>query len=170
MRYNRQVARSAIFDSSFWIHTVYLDLTKFLLQDFELVCTTAVEKELGDNNSASLRLKGLLSHGTIKRKDPKKETIKLYGDGERSAISLAIQEQMVLLIDDWRPYEAALEIGIKVVNSMVYIAHLYKQTNLSLSQVLEMLAKIARRGTIKPLWIESTLKTIMEIKSKKGGD
>lgn len=162
--------RLAVFDSSFWIHAIYLDLTKFILQDFELVCTTAVENEIGSNNPASLRLKGLLSHGTIKRKNPKREIINLYGKGERSAISLALQEQMILLIDDWRPYEAALEVGVKVVNTMVYIAHLYKETKLSFYEALEMLVKIARRGTVRQIWIESTLRTIMEIKSKKGSD
>jgi len=28
----------AIFDSSFWVHAVYLDLIDFLLADYELLC------------------------------------------------------------------------------------------------------------------------------------
>lgn len=156
----------ASFDSSFWIHAVYLDLTKFILQDFDLVCTEAVEKELGENSPASLKLKGLLNHATIERKNPKKDTISLYGAGERAAINLAFQEHIILLIDDWRPYEAALEVGVRVINSMAYVVHLYRKGTLSLSQVLEMLARIARRGTVRPAWIESALKTIIEIKSK----
>ena len=52
--------RAATFDSSFWVHAVYLDLVELLLADFELICTRAVEDELGRDNPTSRRLKALL--------------------------------------------------------------------------------------------------------------
>lgn len=42
--------RAATLDSSFWVHAVYLDLIEALLSDFELICTKAVEEELGRDN------------------------------------------------------------------------------------------------------------------------
>ena len=53
--------RAATFDSSFWVHAVYLDLIEFLLSDFELICTKAMEDELGSGNPTSRRLKALLA-------------------------------------------------------------------------------------------------------------
>ena len=33
--------RGAIFDSSFWVHAVYLDIVDFLLEDYSLLCPRA---------------------------------------------------------------------------------------------------------------------------------
>src|SRR4030067_3495685 len=99
--------RGATFDSSFWVHAVYLDLVEFLIADFELVCTKAVENELGRDNPTSRQLKALLADKSIKRAAPRSEKIKLYGDGERARINIALERKFLLLIDDWRPYEAA---------------------------------------------------------------
>jgi predicted nucleic acid-binding protein len=118
--------RRATFDSSFWVHAVYPDLVDFLLSDFKLVCTKAVEKELGRDNPTSLRLKALLADRSIKRAAPKSAKIKLYGDGERAAINLALERKLLLLIDDWRPYEAAQAAGVEVVNSLAYLVGLYE--------------------------------------------
>src|SRR4029453_2096416 len=106
--------RAATFDSSFWVHAVYLELVEFLLSDFELICTKAVENELGRDNPTSRRLKALLADKSIKRAAPRSAKIKLYGDGERAAINLALEQKFLLLIDDWRPYEAAPATGIEV--------------------------------------------------------
>ena len=77
--------RAATFDSSFWVHAVYMDPVEFLLSDFELICTKAVENELGRDNPTSHRLKVLLTNKRIKRPAPRSEKIKLYGDGEKAA-------------------------------------------------------------------------------------
>ena len=161
--------RRATFDSSFWVHAVYLNLVDFLLVDYELVCTQAVEKELGRENPTSLRLKALLANKSIQRATPRSEKIKLYGDGERAAINLALERNLLLLIDDWRPYEAAQAAGVEVVNSLAYLVQLYQRDRLTLEKVLGVMGKIARRGTLRPEWIQTALKVIAEIR-RKGRD
>ncbi len=161
--------RGATFDSSFWVHTVYLDLVDFLLSDFELVCTKAVEKELGRDNPTSLRLKSLLAERDIKQAAPKSEKIRLYGDGERAAINLALERKLLLLIDDWRPYEAAQASEVEVVNSLAYLVGLYEQKRITAERVLNALARITRRGTLTPEWIHSAVKIVSEIR-RKGED
>jgi predicted nucleic acid-binding protein len=126
--------RAATFDSSFWVHAVYLEVVEFLLSDFELFCTKAVENELGRDNATSRRLKELLTERTVRRAAPRSERIKLYGDGERSAINLALERQLLLLIDDWRPYEAAQASGVDVVNSIAYLVGLYEQRRITLER------------------------------------
>jgi predicted nucleic acid-binding protein len=156
----------ATFDSSFWVHAVYLDLIDFLLSDFELVCTKAVEKELGRDNPTSRRLQVLVADGSIKQGAPKSATIKLYGDGERAAINLALERKLLLLIDDWRPYEAAQAAGVEVVNSLAYLVGLYEQKRITAERVLHALVKITRRGTLRPEWIQSAVRIVSEIRRK----
>ena len=160
--------RGATFDSSFWVHAVYLDLVEFLLSDFELISTKAVEKELGRDNPTSLRLKALLAERNIKQAAPRSEKIKLYGDGERAAINLALERKLLLLIDDWRPYEAAQAAGVEVVNSLAYLVGLYEQRRLTLERVLNALVRITRRGTLRPEWIQSAVRIVSEIRRKGG--
>ncbi len=158
--------RAATFDSSFWVHAVFLDLIEFLLLDFELICTKAVEDELGRDNPTSRRLKELLSDKSIQRAAPRSEKIKLYGDGERAAINLALERKFLLLIDDWRPYEAAQAAGVEVVNSLAYLVGLYEQKRITLERALHALAKTTRRGTLRPEWIQSAVRVIAEIRRK----
>ncbi len=158
--------RAATFDSSFWVHAVYLDLVEFLFADFDLICTKAVENELGGDNPTSRQLKQLLAEKSIKRAAPRLEKIKLYGDGERAAINLALERGWLLLIDDWRPYEAAQAVGVEVVNSLAYLIGVYEQKRISLERVLQALTKMTRRGTLRPEWIQSGLRVVAEIRRK----
>jgi predicted nucleic acid-binding protein len=158
--------RAATFDSSFWVHAVYVDIVEFLLSDFELICTKAVENELGRDNPTSRRLEALLTDKTIKRAAPRSEKIKLYGDGERAAINLALERRLLLLIDDWRPHEAAQAAGVEVINSVAYLVGLYEQKRITLERALQTLARMARRGTLRPEWIHSALRVVAEIRRK----
>ena len=161
--------RGAVFDSSFWVHIVYLDLVDFLLADYELLCPRAVAKELGRENPTSLRLKTLLTAKTIQLATPRMKQITLYGDGERAAINLALERKLLLLIDDWRPYEAARAAGVEVANIPAYVVQLYNQDRLSLEKVLDHFARLARRGTLRPEWLQAALALVAELR-KKGQD
>lgn len=158
--------RKATFDSSFWVHATYLDLVEFLLYDYELFCSSAVETELGRDNPTSLKLKSLLADARIKRDEAKSEKIRLYGDGERAAINLALEKNLLLFIDDWRPYQAAWECEVEVVNSMLYLVRLYDESRIAESRALEAIAKMSRRGTMKREWLLEALKVIASIRNK----
>ncbi|MBI2347882.1 MAG: hypothetical protein HYV05_04415 [Deltaproteobacteria bacterium] len=72
----------------------------------------------------------------------------------------------MLLIDDWRPYEAAQAAGIEVVNSLAYLVGLYEQKRPMPERVLNALAAITRRGTLRPEWIQSAVRIVAEIRRK----
>jgi len=158
--------KGAIFDSSFWVHAVYLDLVDFLLADYELLCPRAVAKELGRDNPTSLRLKALLTAKTIQLVTPKVEKIKLYGEGERAAINLALERKFLLLIDDWRPYEAARAAGVDVANTPAYLVQLFGQDRIPLERVLGDFGRLVRRGTLRPEWLHAALKLVSEMRKK----
>ena len=158
--------RGAVFDSSFWVHTVFLDVVDLLLSDYALLCPRAVATELGRDNPTSLRLKNLLRAKTIHLATPKTEKLLLYGDGERAAINLALERKLLLFIDDWRPYEAARAVGVEVANTPAYLVQLYHQDRLSMERVLGDFAKLARRGTLKPEWLQAALNMVSELHKK----
>jgi predicted nucleic acid-binding protein len=158
--------RAATFDSSFWVHAVYLDLIEFLLSDFELMCAKAVESELGRDNPTSRRLKELLTDKSIKRAVARSEKINLYGDGERAAINLALERKLLLLIDDWRPYEAAQAAGLEVVNSIAYLVGLYEQSRITSDRAMQGLVRMTRRGTLRPEWIHVAARLVAQIRRK----
>jgi len=158
----------ATFDSSFWVHAVSLHLVEHLLEDYALVCPTAVETELGQDNLSAVRLKTLCAAGRIERATPQSEPIPLYGLGERAAINLALERKLLLLIDDWRPYEAARAAGLPTVNTVVYLTHLCARGRLGVNQVLEALGALARRGTIKPEWITLGITLVAELRRQRG--
>ena len=92
--------------------------------------------------------------------------IKLYGDGERAAINLALERDIPLLIDDWKPFEAARAAGVEVVNSLSYLVQLYRQERLPLEKVMDGLGRMVKRGTIKREWINFALEVTAEIRKK----
>jgi predicted nucleic acid-binding protein len=157
----------ATFDTSFWVHIVYLDRVDLLLADYDLICTEAVARELGRDNPTSHRLQALRTAGTIQSATPHIEQVTLYGEGERAAINLALERQLPLLIDDWRPYEAARVAGVSVVNTLAYLVQLYSQGRLTVNQVLSDLGRLARRGTLRPEWLQSTLEIVAEIRQRE---
>ncbi len=159
--------REAVFDSSFWVHAVYLDLVDFLFADYSLLCPRAVAKELGRENPTSLQLKGYVSAKTIQLATPRMTKVALYGDGERAAINLALERQLVLLIDDWRPYEAARAAGVNVVNTPAYLVQLYNQERIPLERILEDFARLTRRGTLRPEWLHVALSLVAELRRKE---
>ncbi len=159
--------QEATFDSSFWVHAVYLDLVDFLRADYVLICTTAVARELGRDNPTSLRLKALLAEHTIHTAQPRSETITLYGDGERAAINLALESHLLLLIDDWRPYEAARAAGVAAVHSLAYLVQRYTQRRVTVEKVVRDLGRLARRGTVRSAWLQSALVIVSEIHTQR---
>ena len=166
------VKRQATFDSSFWVHAVYLDLVDFLLDDYILLCPTAVERELGGGNPAAAELRALHAQGIIQWAKQRRDQVKLYGIGERAAINLALERGLLLLIDDWRPYEAAAALGIETVNTVAYLVHLLTRDRLSADRVLGALVKLMKRQTIRAEWTSAGLKLIAEIRQqqrKQGG-
>jgi len=159
--------KGAVFDSSFWVHAIYLDIIDFLLADYTLLCPRAVAKELGRENPTSQRLQAYVNTKTIELATPKTAKIALYGDGERAAINLALERQSLLLIDDWRPYEAARAAGVEVVNTPAYLVQLYKHGRISLERILADFARLTRRGTLKSEWLHAAFTLVAELRKKE---
>jgi len=122
---------------------------------------------LGRDNPTSLRLKALRTDNTIQSATPRTEQITLYGNGERAAINLALERHLLLLIDDWKPYEAARAAGVEVINTLAYLVQLYAQNRVTEEKVLSDIARLARCGTLKPGWLQAALTLVAEIHKQR---
>jgi hypothetical protein len=77
------------------------------------------------------------------------------------------RHSLTLLIDDWRPYEAARIAGVEVVNTLAYLVQLYARERMTVGHVLSNMGRLARRGTVRPEWIQSALKIVVEMRSRE---
>jgi len=87
-----------------------------------------------------------------------------FGPGEREAISLAAQHrEWTLLLDDLRPFRAAVEMGLVPVSTPAYAASLYERRVLDEVGVLTVLAQLAARGTVSPQLLALALTQVATI-------
>jgi predicted nucleic acid-binding protein len=163
-RYSDTVPTVATFDSSFWVHVSYMGLVEELLEDYHLLCTPEVAREFARQNPTGLRLRGLIEEGRIQRAETALQTVKLYGNGERAAINLALDRKVLLCIDDWKPSEAAKEAGVETINSPAFLIKLYREERISIERTLSELARMARRNTVRSEWIHGALRMAAQIK------
>ena len=72
-----------------------------------------------------------------------------------------------MLINDWQPYEAARAARVEVVHSLAYLVQLYTQRRVTLEKVVRDLGRLARRGTVRPAWLQSALVIVFEIHTQR---
>src|SRR5688500_6497294 len=66
--------------------------------------------------------------GELAEAAPERERVRECGAGERAAIDLALERpEWVLLLDDQRPFRAAVERGLRVICSPVLVVALYEE-------------------------------------------
>jgi hypothetical protein len=120
------VKQNATLDSSFWINAAAGGLLDYLLEDFALYIVPAVERELPETYPSGARLHRLLTEGRVTLAAPEVIALEQFGPGEREAISLAAQHrEWTLLLDDLRPFRAAVEMGLTPISTPAYAASLY---------------------------------------------
>ena len=94
--------------------------------------------------------------------------ITLSGDGERAAINLALERRWLLLIDDWRPAEAARAAGLTALSSVLYVVRLFDEGRRTTEEVLDAFAFMVRRNSIRSEYLLSALNMVAEIRRRKG--
>jgi hypothetical protein len=155
------VKQNATLDSSFWINAAAGGLLDYFLEDFALYIVPAVERELPETYPSGARLHRLLTEGRVTLAAPEVIALEQFGPGEREAISLAAQHrEWTLLLDDLRPFRAAVEMGLTPISTPAYAASLYGRRVLDEAGVLTALARLAARGTVSPQLIALALAQI----------
>ena len=163
-RQNTSVKQNATLDSSFWINAVAGGLLDSLLQDFALAIAPAVEQELPETYPSGARLHQLIEESQVVVIKPTVSIFARFGPGEREAINLALEHRdWTLLLDDLRPFRAAVELGLSPVSTPAYAAVLYERHLLDEVAVLTVLARLAARGTVSPQLLALALTQVVTI-------
>lgn len=163
----RKLKTQATFDASFWVHAVALDLVASLCVDYRLAVTEDVVSEVGSTSRTGQCLERLLASRQLARKEPSTQRVALFGIGERAAINLALEENCLLLIDDWRPAEAARALGISTLTSILYLVQLYSRGRRKDAEVLRGFAMLARRNSIRPEYLLAALRLVAEVRRRR---
>ena len=142
--------RCAALDTSFYVHCFFADLIPYLFDDYEVYASEGVIAEatpaLPDLPSVVLpnvKMFRLLQQlGAIKRQQPTHIPSLPYGQGEREAIGLALEQQCVLLIDDYEPLQHARTLGITTVTTADFVASLNQKGIITRGMALSWLGRL----------------------------
>jgi len=109
-------------DTSFWAATALAEAHGYLLKMFEVHCPQAVVAEIENERPPTLRADAALFqqlrlHHVISVTDPKAVTVKVFGRGEASVLSLAVEKHWTALINEFRAGEHGRTVlGLTVMN------------------------------------------------------
>jgi hypothetical protein len=79
------------------------------------------------------------------------ELVAGLGPGERAAINLAVEHpDWILLLDDPKPYQEAVQRGLRVLCSPVLVAALFSEGALDIGRAMLILARLAALQTVSP--------------------
>jgi hypothetical protein len=145
------VSRDATFDTSFWVNAFRAGLLPFVRDRFVLHVTPAVANEPPESNPPGREFRRLLHAGALREVQALAMVVPEFGPGEREAMSVAIEHpEWTLLLDDYRPYRASIERGIRVVCSPLLAVTLYDEDVLSEVQFESILDRLEAIRTVSP--------------------
>jgi len=121
----------AVLDTSFWVAAYRAEVAANCLDLFRIIVPQAVESEIRAVQASAPRREypyaTLFRHLRAKMMDPPvggPEALPVYGAGEAEAIALARHLRAVILVDERRAAEYALNLGVDVVTVPALIVSL----------------------------------------------
>lgn len=162
--------QSATLDTSFWINAHRSGLAPYVLDRFRLTAASEVAEELVPAFESGREFWRLRREGVVTLQEASSAGVREFGRGERGAMNLALEHpDWLLLIDDRRPLEAAVQLGLRVLCTPVLAVQLYGQGALSGDSTLRILATLAAMGTVSPTLLSGSLAQLGQIWRRRGG-
>jgi predicted nucleic acid-binding protein len=163
------VKQNASFDSSFWINADRAGLLSHVLHRYELRYAPAVAAELREEFPSGQHFWRLVREGVLTESAAGASHVQGFGPGERAAMDLAIENPgWVLLMDDQRPFQEAVRLGIDVLCTPVLVVGLFTEGALSAKQALLGLARLAALQTLSPHLLAAALAQLGRSMSERG--
>ncbi len=163
------VKQNATFDSSFWINAHRSGLLPNILARFDLRCPGTVARELRPTFPSGQAFWDLASQGAITEVDARESHVKEFGPGERAAIDIAYENRdWILLLDDQRPFQEAVRLGLRVLCTPVLAVSLFDEGSLTAYEVLCILGRLAASQTVSPHLLAAALAQLGRSRQFKG--
>lgn len=100
----------------------------------------------------------LVDQGALTETNARESHIKEFGLGERAAIDLAWENrEWILLLDDHRPFQAVVRLGLKVLCTPVLAVGFLDEGRLTAHDALFVLGRLAASQTVSPHLIAAAL-------------
>lgn len=142
----------ATFDTSFWINAHRVGLVPHVLRSFTLRYTAAVAGELRDRYPPGQEFWRLVNAGALEEVVPAAMRIREFGDGERAAISAIMEHPTwTLLMDDYRPYQMAVRMGMRVLCTPAVVINLFNERELNAIEARAVLEHLTRLKRLAPV-------------------
>lgn len=151
--------RKVVLETSFWTVGYYAQINQYLFDYFNIHITKDVKQEILQPGLQfpsvvypyAKLFQLLLKNNQFAINTPK-DKIKIFGKGDSTSISLAMELQSGLLINDNKPYQYAKNLGVPVVSVPGFILFLHKNkiiTKRAVLKKLEIIKPITAPGLIK---------------------
>lgn len=157
-----------VIDSSFWINITFLRLEEYLIKYFKIYFVSKVESEILNENKFKIYdsldmeiYRSFKERNLFFVKDPQNVPKRLLdslesNSGELYTVSLALEENATVFIDDGRPYNFCLKEKLFPVNSIDFVYFLYLKKDLNKSDSILIIDRL--KGRIKSEYIEKSKK------------
>lgn len=139
-----------------------LDILRKLFK--KLIIPEAVRNEvIIENKIDSLPIEKAIKDRWIKIENPQKENNLSLGDGENSAISLAIEKRGQLIIDDARAIKIARSLNIPIIRTTTAVLMAFQNKILTKKQALEIIKELVENGYyISPKYYSELIENLIE--------
>ncbi|MGH2459079.1 MAG: hypothetical protein ACRDIY_09460 [Chloroflexota bacterium] len=162
--------QSATLDSSFWINAHRSGLVSHLLDAYELFYEPTVAAERDKAFPSGREFWRLARQGFLTARPAITHRVREFGVGERAAMSLALDHPgWLLFLDDYRPYQAAVRLGIRVVCTPVLVVSFFVDGRLDTREALFALARLAALQTVSPHLLAAALAQVARTTQPREG-
>lgn len=157
-RYTWKVKQNATLDSSFWINAHRAGILSYLLDRYSLAYEPAVAAEMDEGFPSGREFWRLARQGSLTEVRGVLARVQEYGAGERAAMNLVLEHpDWLLLLDDQRPFQLAMQLGLKVVCTPTLVISLLAEGVVSAEEALFALARLAALQTVSPHLLAAAL-------------
>lgn len=142
-----------------------------LVDRYELFYEPTVAAELDEAFPSGREFWRLARQGLLTSRRATTHRVQEFGVGEQAAMDLALEHpEWLLFLDDYRPYQAAVRLGIKVVCTPVLVVSLFVDGLLDGREALFALARLAALQTVSPHLLAAALAQVARtMQAREGG-
>jgi hypothetical protein len=149
---------NASLDTSFWNIAAQIGVVPYLFDYFHMHYCPAVEREIVTTDPdetpliypQAILFRLMKESGRLHLAEPG-QSLKLFGAGEAYAISLAQERSWVLLLNDYRPMQFALALGLQCITVPDFCLILYSDGKITAQAVKGYINRLRSTTSLKLL-------------------
>ena len=164
----------ASLDTSFWDIAAQIGVAPYLFDYFRIYYCKAVEQEIitTDPDESPLIYPQAILFRLMKESErlhlaEPSQSLKLFGAGEACAITLAQEKSWVLLLNDYRPLQFALSLGLSCVTVPGFCLILYSDGKITMQAVNGYINRLRATTSLK---LRREAEVVVDLIAQKRGE